>query len=409
MMKTGAVGPAVSAASFLAPLVLAAHLIAASAAFAAEGPPITIGGTLGLTGVFADPSADYKAVYDLWLADINKRGGLLGRPVKLVIYNDEGTPTVAQQLYNHLLDQDQVDLVLSPFSTFVGGSIVPLVLSHKKILFNGGFAGINIFKNAKGAMIGSTTYQEPDFTRGVFELIKSLPADRRPKRAAIFTVQNPFPLVVRDGFGGKGGALSFAREAGIEVVVNEQYPPTTTDFTSLVQKARAAKADLLLELGTPPDSLQVARTVAQQGYKPAVFCTCGSQVTTLAAWPKLGSAAEGVLGTTVSWPNQGYEGLSVLADSYRARGTETVSTYAITGYAILQVIEQAVRGANSLDQDKLRQYLYAHDFHTAAGDLHYQDDGTPAFSEVVLQFVHGANQVVWPQRDQTAAPLIAMP
>ena len=403
MPKIAAIAPAVLAAALLAPLP------GVEGAQAADNPPIVIGGTLGLTGVFADPSADYKLVYDRWLGEINRRGGLLGRPVKLVIYNDEGTPTVAQQLYNRLLDQDRVDLVLAPFSTFVGGSIVPLVLSHKKLLFNGGFTGINIFKNAKGAMVGSYTYQEPDFTRGVFEMIKSLPADKRPRRAAIFTAQNPFPLVVRDGHGGVGGALNFAREAGIEVVVNEQYPPTATDFSGLVQKAKGANADLLLELGTPPDSLQVARTVAQLGYRPAIFCTCGSQVTTLAAWPKLGSAAEGVLGTTVSWPSQGYDGLAGLAEDYQARGHETLPAYAITGYAILQVMEQAVTGAGSLDQDKLRQYIYSHEFRTAAGNLRYQDDGTPDFSEILLQFAHGKNQVVWPEQARTAAPLVPMP
>jgi branched-chain amino acid transport system substrate-binding protein len=378
-------------------------------AHAADAPPIVIGGTLGLTGPFAEPAADYKAIYERWVGEVNKRGGLLGRPVKLIIYNDEGTPTVAQQLYNRLLDQDQVDLVLAPYSTFVGGSIVPLVLSHRKLLFNGGFTGINIFRNAKGAMISSYPYQEPDFTRGVFDLIKSLPADRRPKRAAVFTVQNPFPLVIRDGSAGKGGALAFAKESGIEVVVNEQYPPTATDFSSLVQKAKAANADLLLELGTPPDSLQMARTVAQLGYRPAIFCTCGAQVTTLPAWPKLGTAAEGVFGTTASWPSQGFDGLAELAADYRARGLETVSAYAISGYAILQVIEQAVTGANTLDEDKLKQYIYSHEFHTAAGNLRYQDDGTTAFSQVLLQFINGKNQVVWPEQARTMTAAIPTP
>ena len=157
----------------------------------------------------------------------------------MVIYNDESTPTVAQQLYNRMLDQDKVDLVLAPFSTFVGGAVVLIVTSHKKLLFNGGFVGIDIFKNAKGSIIGSYTYQGPDYTRGLLDLIKSLPEDKRPKRAAIFTAQNPFPLLVRDGVGGKGGALNFAKEAAIAVPVNEQYPPNTTDFTGLVQKAKA--------------------------------------------------------------------------------------------------------------------------------------------------------------------------
>ena len=376
---------------------------------AQDNKPIVIGGTLGLTGMFSDPAADYKAVYDRWLEQINKKGGLLGRPVKMVIYNDEASPTVAQQLYNRLLDQDQADLVLAPFSTFIGGAIVPIVMSHKKILFNGGFVGINIFKNAKGSIVGSYTYQEPDYTRGLFELIKSLPADKRPKRAAIFTAQNPFPIVVRDGVGGVGGALNFAKEAGIAVVVNEQYPPNTTDFTGLVQKAKAANADLVLELGLPNDTFQVARTIQQQNYKPAMFCTCGSQATTLSAWPKLGSAAESVIGTTVSWPNQKYEGLDELAAMFKARGFETLPSYAVVGYAILQVLEQSVQGAKTLDQDKLKAYIFSHEFKTVAGNIKYQNDGTPVYSQVLLQYLQGKNQVIWPKQYQTAAPIIPMP
>src|SRR5690606_32842313 len=213
---------------------------------AQDKQPIVIGGTLGLTGAYAEPSTDYKAVYDLWLEKVNKKGGLMGRPVKMIIYNDESTPTVAQSLYNRLLDQDKVDLVLAPYTTFVGGAVVPIVRSHNKILFNGGFVGINIFDNAKGWIVGSYNYQEPDYSRGLFEMLKSIPAADRPKRVALFTAQNPFTIVVRAGVNGQGGVLAYAKDAGLEVVVDEQYPPTTTDFTGLVQKARNANADVVI-------------------------------------------------------------------------------------------------------------------------------------------------------------------
>jgi len=375
----------------------------------AQNAPVVIGGTLGLTGSFAGPSVEYKAVYDYWLADVNKRGGLLGRQVKMTIYNDEGTPTIAQGLFNRLIQQDHADLLLAPFSTFVGGAIVPIVLSHKKILFNGGFVGINIFGAAKGSIVGSYTYQEPDYTRGVFELIKTLPAEQRPKSVAIFTAQNPFPLIVRDGYNGKGGALAFAKEAGMNVVVNEQYPPNTTDFTGLVQKAKSANAELLLQLGLPNDSLQVARTVQQLGYKPKVFCTCGSQVTTLPAWPKMGAAGEGVIGTTISWPTQNYQGLNDLQAFFKGRGYDTIPAYGVVAYAILQVLEQAVQGAKTLDDEKLKQYILTNEFHTAAGNIKYQDDGTPVFSQVLLQYVKDKNEVVWPSAMKTASPVMPLP
>jgi branched-chain amino acid transport system substrate-binding protein len=385
--------------------LLTATVIFMAPASAQQKDPIVIGGTLGLTGAFAEPSTDYKAVYDLWLEKVNKKGGLLGRPVKMIIYNDESTPTVAQSLYTRLLDQDKVDLVLAPYTTFVGGAIVPIVMSHKKILFNGGFVGINIFKQNKGWIVGSFTYQEPDYTRGVFELLKSIPEAQRPKRVAIFTEQNPFTIVVRAGIDGKGGALNYAKDAGIRVVVDEQYPPNTTDFTGLVQKAKNANADVVLALGLPNGTLQIARTVQQQGFNPAVFCTCGSQVTTLKGWAGLGEAAEGGFGTTIAWPTQPFPGIAELGEVFKKRGYATLPTYAVGGTAILEVLEQAVEGAKTLDQDKLKEYIQKNEFKTVAGNLKYQEDGTPEYSQILIQYQKGKNEVVWPKQFRTAEPV----
>jgi branched-chain amino acid transport system substrate-binding protein len=382
--------------------------LAIPSAQAAEKKPVVVGGTLGLTGAFAGPSAEYKAVYNRWLDQVNKAGGLLGRPVKLIIYNDESTPTVAQSLYNRLIAQDHADLLLAPYTTFVGGAIVPIVRSHHKILFNGGFVGLGIFDNAKGWIVGSWTFQEPDNTRGIFDLIKLLPADKRPKRVAILTAQNPFTIVNRAGHKGQGGALNFAKAAGMKVVVDEQYLPNTTDFTGLVQKAKKANADLLLELGLPNDELQVARTVKQLNYQPAIFCICGSQMTTLPAWRKLGDAAEGVMGTTVAWPNQPYRGLTELAAFFKSRGYDELPAYGVAAQSILEVMTQAVNGAKTLDQDKLKAYIQSTTFRTVAGDIKYQANGTPTYREVILQFIHGKNEVVWPVKFRTAAPVVPM-
>lgn len=375
---------------------------------AADEKPVVVGGTLGLTGAFAGPSAEYKAVYDRWLDQVNKAGGLLGRPVKMTIYNDESTPTIAQSLYNRLIDQEHADLLLAPYTTVVGGAIVPIAMSHHMMLFNGGFVGINIFDNAKGWIVGTYTYQEPDYPRGIFELIKTLPEAQRPKRVAILTAQNPFTIVAREGFQGQGGALNFAKAAGMSVVVDEQYPPNTTDFTGLIQKAKAGNADLLVELGLPNDELQVARTVKQQDYKPAIFCICGSQMTTLPAWPKLGDAGEGVMGTTISWPNQPFPGLADLAAFFKARGYDALPSYGVVSQAILEVMTQAVNGAKTLDQEKLKTYIQSNTFHTVAGDIKYQPNGTPIYREVMLQFLHGKNEVVWPAEYKTAVPVVPM-
>ena len=94
------------------------------------------------------------------------------------------------------------------------------------VLWNGGFVGVELFQNSDW-LIGSYTYQEGEYPLSVFELIESLPEDERPTRVGIATAQNPFTLVVRDGFNGETGVLNYAEEAGMEVVVNEEYPGTT--------------------------------------------------------------------------------------------------------------------------------------------------------------------------------------
>lgn len=161
--------------------------------------PILVGGTLGLTGPFSGPSAVYKAVYEYWVNRVNREGGLLGRPVRLILYDDEGKPAVAQALYQRLLKEDNVDLVLAPYTTLVGGAVIPIVESARKVLWNGGFVGIELFKKSRW-MVGAYTYQEPDYPRGIFELTDHLPPNQRPRRIGVVTEQNPFTLVVKNGY-----------------------------------------------------------------------------------------------------------------------------------------------------------------------------------------------------------------
>lgn len=371
--------------------------------------PIIVGGTLGLTGPFAGPSAEYKFVYDYWQAEVNASGGLLGRPIKLLIYNDEGVPTTAQSLYQRLLDEDKVDLVLAPFTTFVGGAILPIVMSHKMVLFNGGFVGINLFDAAGGWMFGTYTHQEPDYTRGLFEMIDKLPASEKPSKIAILTAQNPFPIIVRDGYHGVGGALKFAEDRHMAVVMNEEYPSNTADFTGLLQRVKQSGADMLLALTTPNDGLSIVRTAYQVALKPKIICACGSEISTLPAFAKLGAAANGIISTTIASSKDNYPGYRKLAAMMRTHGYVDIPTYATVAYSILQVLEQAVRQSGTLDQAKLREYMLHHDFETANGKLHFGATGTPAYSQLNTQWQGTHNVMIWPPDRATGKVEIPIP
>ncbi len=388
-------------------LLLAGALGVGSGAPAAR--PVLVGGTLGLTGPFSGPSAVYKAVYEYWVNRVNREGGLLGRPVRLVLYDDEGKPAVAQALYQRLLKEDNVDLVLAPYTTLVGGSIIPVVESAGKVLWNGGFVGIELFKKSRW-MVGAYTYQEPDYPRGIFELVDSLPTSQRPRRVGVVTEQNPFTLVVKNGYQGYGGVLGFAGQRNMPVVLNEEFSPTVTDVSGLIQRAKAANVDLFFALALPNPAALLARTAHELGFKPAIYCACGSQVTTLPYWRDLGPAAEGIMGTTMAWHTDRFKEVSVL-HTYLQRqlGYRELPAYATVALTILQVMEQAVKGAGTLDQAKLRAYVVGRKFTTANGVIEYDKDGIPSYNAVVVQFLRGRNEVVWPTNRATARPVIPMP
>lgn len=373
-----------------------------SSANGSNKSPIKIGGTLGLTGSLSITAVEYKAVYDYWAKKVNASGGLLGRPVEMDIKNDNSTPATAQSLYQTLLSSDHVDLLLGPFATFVGVPIVPLSRAANKILFNGGFVGIQYFDQADGWMVGTYTYQEPDYSRGVFEAIKGLPAAQRPTKVAILTNNTPFTLVVRDGHKGQGGVINFAKQAGMQVVFNETYSGTTADFTAAIQRAKASGADLFFALGTPNDEDNIIKTEHVLGYKPKITCACGAQITTLPNWPQLGAATDGIVGTTVAWPTQKNTGAADVEAFSKSRGETVVPAYDYVAYAVLQVLQQAVEGAKTLDQAKLKQYIYSHTFDTAVGKLKYQSNGTPTYSEIITQTINGTQQVIWPTQYASA-------
>ncbi|HLI14754.1 MAG TPA: ABC transporter substrate-binding protein [Acidimicrobiales bacterium] len=371
--------------------------------------PITIGGTLGITGAFSEPSAEYRAVYQLWQSQINAHGGLLGHPVRITILNDNSQPSTAAAEYQTLISQDHVDFLLAPYTTYVGAPIVPIAKAAGKILFNGGFVGVQYFNQDNGWMVGSYTYQEPDYPLGVFRLMQRMPASKRPKKIAILTAQNPFTIVAQNGYQGVGGALNFARQNHMKVVFDQEYPASTTDFTSTIEQAKASGAQALIVLGLPDDSDLIAKTVKVVGWRPMIECMCGSQVTTLPNWPSLGAATNGVLGTDVAWPTQHFPGMATLQAFARRRGERVMPNYDLTAYAILQMLQQGVVGTHSFNQAKIRAWLLSHVVHTVVGSFRLLRNGTPPFHEIVTQTVGSLQRPVWPPSVATARLVAPLP
>lgn len=358
--------------------------------------PIRVGGSMAQTGSLAATGQEYNAMYKFWANKVNSSGGLLGRQVELDIKNDNSNAATAQTIYQTMLTKNSVDLFLAPYATFVGAPIVPLARSANKVLYNGGFVSRGLQTKAEGWMVTSYTYQEPEYTKGLFEVVQGLAKSEQPKRIGILTNNNPFTLAVRDGYEGQGGALNFAKEAGIPVAYNETYSGDTTDFTAAVNGAKAANVDMFLILGLPNDTNNILKTAKVLGFAPKLACGCGSQVSTLGNWDELGAATNGVVSTTPGWSTQKNNGMADVEEFSKAQGHKVIPAYDLLAYSTLQILQQSVEGAKSLDQQKLKDYMAANTFDTAVGKLKLGADGTPPFSQILTQTVDGKTAPVWP-------------
>lgn len=371
----------------------------------ASGEPIVIGGTLGLTGAFSAASQGYEVAYNYWADEINAKGGLLGRPVEFKIFDDESTPATAAQLYQQLINEDGADLLIAPYTTGVGGAIVPITERAGKVVFNPGFLGQEIQSNSK-LLVSAWPYQEPQAADPFLDFLASLPQAERGSTIAITTGQHPFLLAAKNGVGDAEGVVAKAEAAGYEVVLNEEYAMTTTDFTGLAQKVKDSGADVFIALALVNDGVAIAQAVNNAGYAPDWYCSCGTQVTTQTVWPDLGAAGENVFATANVWVTQDYPGLTDTLDGMaEAFGTtpELIPGYAPVAYAALQVLQQAVDATQSLDDQTLRDYIAANSFDTIIGTFSYNEDGTiKGIAPVLLQYQADGNQVIWPADIATA-------
>src|ERR1700756_4591516 len=251
-------------APFCAPIAVCV-LAFAGAAWAQSGEPIKIGYSMALTGGLAPNGKSALLAQKIWEEDVNAKGGLLGRPVKLVYYDDKSSPAEVPSIYTKLLDVDKVDLIIRPYATAQIAPAMPIVIQKKKtfitllgLAVNSEFQYPNYF-----AMIPSGPDTKPAFTKGFFDT--AMVQTPKPQTVAIVAADQEFSRNASDG------ARENARKAGLKVVYDKTYPPSTTDFAPIVRAIQATNPDLVVLCSYPPDSVGLVRAVNELGYKPKMI------------------------------------------------------------------------------------------------------------------------------------------
>src|SRR5215208_1383711 len=357
----------------------AAGLVAATAlaalpnfASAQSGDPVRIGFSMALTGPLAANGKQALLGAKIWEEETNKKGGLLGRPVKIVYYDDQSNPSTVPGIYTKLLDVDKVDLVVGPYATAMIAPAMPVVMQKGKVFI--GLFGLAVnseFNYPKYfAMIPSGPNTKPSFTEGFFDVAAQ--QNPKPQTVALVAADQEFSRNACDG------ARDNIKKHGFKVVYDRRYPPATTDFAPIVRAIQAANPDVVAICSYPLDSVGMVRAVNELNYKPKMIggAMVGLQATVFKN--QLGPLLNGFINyeTWVPDKRMTFAGTDDFFKKYQARaGAEGVDPLGYYlggwGYADMQIITQAIKGANSLNDDKLAEYMKANSFKTIHGDIKF--------------------------------------
>src|SRR5205807_8704279 len=265
MMQHHATQRVVNCLARVCAALAACALSFAGAAWAQSGEPIKIGYGISQTGGLAPNGKSALLAQKIWEEDINAKGGLLGRPVKLIYYDDQTNPATVPGIYAKLLDIDKVDLIIGGYGTNMLAPAMPIAMQRKKVFIgllglavNSEFHYPNYF-----AMIPSGPDPKPSFTKGFVDL--AVRQNPKPQSVAIVAADGEFALNASEG------ARENVKAAGLTVVYDRRYPSATTDLVPVVRAIAETNPDLVIVCSYPPDSIGMVRAVAEVGFKPKMI------------------------------------------------------------------------------------------------------------------------------------------
>jgi branched-chain amino acid transport system substrate-binding protein len=372
--------------------------------------PIVIGASISTSGDFSADGLPTKQGYQLWVNEINKQGGILGRQVKLDLVSDNSTGPSATTAYNKLISQDHDPLVVGPFADATAIAASRIASRSGYALIDGSGTAPSDFQQGLTNMF-SVSLPATNYMVSFANYILSLPLSQRPKTAAYLSQDDPFlkPQVQ--------AAQKILEAGGVKTVISSAdgakgiYQAETTDYTPYVQEAIAAKADIVL-LGTgTPDAIAFVKGFKQQHYNPKAMLFAsgpdqGSQFT-----QPIGGAnvAEGLFVPNGGW----FAGINTYQNSQFQKdyiatygGTaEDISSDTVQAYSVMQVLYQAIVKAGSIDNGKIMQELRSNTFNTLQGPVKFMPDGENSVAVAFLfQWQKGNLIPVYPQNNAQANP-----
>jgi branched-chain amino acid transport system substrate-binding protein len=380
--------------------------------------PIRIGYCLSLSGPLAGNSRSARLAHEIWRDDVNARGGLLGRPVELVCLDDEADASRVPELYRHLIDVDEVDLVIGGYGTNTILPAMPLIMERGRFFTGLMGLGVNNALNYPNYFAMIPTGPDPNaaLTEGFFALAAQ--QKPRPRKVALLSADAEFsrnPVL---------GARANAGVYGFDVVFERTYPLATENFEPVLDAVAKSGCDLLFLCSYLNDSVGLVRAIRSHAFRPKMVggAMIGPQNTTVKT--TLGPLLNGFVNYEywVPAPSLMFAGVAALLETYRARApaadVDVLGHYmAPLAYAQMQVVAQAIEATAGFDDERLSAYARGATFDTVVGPVRFGTRGEwreprvlqVQFQEIegsgVAQFADGSRQVVLSPSDFAAGSL----
>jgi branched-chain amino acid transport system substrate-binding protein len=352
---------------------------------AAQAAPLKIGFSMALTGGLAVGGRAALLAYQIWAEETNAAGGLLGRKVELVYYDDQSNPATVPGIYTKLLDVDKVDLVMSGYATVPTAAAMPVIIQRGKVF-------LSLFALAANDQFRYDRYfqlqpngpnAKYEFSKGYFELASALTP--KPQTVALVGADAEFSILALEG------ARENAAKSGIKIVYDRTYPPSTVDFAPIVRAIKAVNPDLLFMATYPPDSSGMIRTIHEVGFGARMVGGGMIGLQFAALKQQLGPMLNNIVAYDlyVPEPTMKFPGIEQFLVRYRERaaaaGVDPLGIYIPPfAYAEMQILEAAVKAVGSTDDKKLADHMRSSTFSTIVGDIRFGDRGEWAEPRILL-------------------------
>jgi branched-chain amino acid transport system substrate-binding protein len=381
-----------------AAFAVAAALAVGSVVPATAQGPIRIGASLSLTGTYAKLGKNQHEGYQVCEKELNAKGGLLGRKVQFVVYDDQSMPATAVRLYEKLITEDKVDGVMGPYSSPVTEAAVNVTEKYKKVMVAPLAATTSIFRKGRKYVFMVISPAEV-YLEGLIDL----GVKRGLKTVAVVNEDTLFSKAAASG------AEELAKKKGLQIVFKEAYPKGNTDFSALLTKVKAANPDIIAAATYFDDAVALTRQMKELAVNPKMFgVTVGGDLPEF--YDTLKQNAEYIYGAT-QWEHVlPYPGNQEFFDAYKKDFGHEPSYHSAAGYAGCLVYAEAVRRASSLDADRVREQLLKLQMRTPFGDYKVDQDGFQvAHKMVTFQWQKEKKVVVWPEDLAKSQPLFPTP